>query len=229
MKVLFKKLKNSNKVALVFFSIAFITYLVLFGLLFKNILGLKNVETLIRVIILCFFSLWFLIYVLVSLVKLVTHKYKLFTVLTIFTYIFVIIFGIGNYIFNFAYDKLNNFAEKEYVTYTSLLISLKDTEFTSESTIGMVSNKDDIEGNILAKKIINKYNLDNEIKEYDDYTPMISAMYEGEVDAVFVSDDYVTLFSGDEDFPDIEEETKIIYEYSEKRKNEDKKITSNKK
>ena len=229
MKVLFKKLKNTNKVALVFFNIAFIAYIVLFGLLFKNILGLKNVETLIRIIVLSFFSVWFLIYVLVSLVKLVTHKYKLFTVLTVFTYIFIAIFGIGNFLFNFAYSKLNNLAEKEYVTYTSLLISLKDTEFTSKSTIGMVSNKDDIEGNILAKKIISKYNLDNEIKEYDDYVPMISAMYDGEVDAVFVSDDYVTLFSGDEDFPDIEEETKIIYKLSEKRKNEDKKITSNKK
>ena len=229
MKILFKKLKKSNKVALVFFTIAFIAYIILFGILIKNVLGLKSVETLLRTVALCFFGIWFVIYVIVSLVKLVTNKYKLFTVLTIFTYLFIGIFGIANYILNFAYDKIDNFAEKDYITYTSLLIGLNENEFNSESTIGMISNEDDIEGSILAKKIITKYKLENEIVKYDDYPLMVSALYDNEVDAIFVSDNYVTLFSDDEAFANIGDETKTIYKLSEKRKNEDKKIKSNKK
>ena len=229
MKVLFKKLKKSNKAALVFFAIAFILYIVLFSFLTINVLKLKSVETLIRYLALGFFCLWFVLYTLLSLIKLVTHKYKLFTFLTILTYIFIIIFGIGNYVLTFAYDKIDNFTEKEYITYTSLLIGLNSNEFNEKSIIGMISNEEDIEGNILAKKIISKYKLKNQIKSYDDYPLMISALYDGEVDAIFVSDNYVTLFSGDEAFADIEEVTKIIYSLSEKRKNEDKKIASSNK
>ncbi len=229
MKILFKKLKNTNKVALVFFTIAFILYIVSFGFLAKNILGLKKIETTIRTAAICFFTAWFFLYVLISLVKLVTRKYKLFTFLTVITYIFIIIFGIGNYAFNFAYDKIDKLTEKDVITYTSVLLSLKDTDFNSDSVIGMISNEKDIEGSILAKKIISKYNLKNKIEKYDDYPLMISDLYEGNVDAIFVSDNYITLFGGDEDFPTIAEDTKEIYTLSEKRKNEDKKIKSDKK
>ena len=229
MKVLFNKLKKSNKVALVFFFIAFISYIVLFAFLIKNVLGLKSVETVIRITILSFLGVWFILYMLCSLVKLVTKKYKLFTFLTIITFIFIIVMAAGNYVFAFAYDKLDNFTEKDVVTYTSVLIGMNNNEFNSSSTIGMISDDDDIEGSILAKKILSKYKLNNKIEKYDDYPLMISALYDGLIDAIFVSDNYITLFSGEEDFPDIAEKTKIIYSLSEKRKNEDKKLTSDKK
>ena len=229
MKVLFKKLKKSNKAALVFFTIAFVAYVVLYGLFIKNVLGLKSVENLSRIIVLCFFGVWFLFYTLIGLIKLVKQQYKLFVFLTIITYIFIFTFGVANFLFSFAYDKIDNVVEKEYVTYTSLLISLNDTEFNSDSVIGMIADEEDIEGQILAKKLIKKYKLDNEIKTYDDYPLLLSALYDKEVDAIFVSDNYITIFSGDEVFTNIAEETKTIYTYSEKRKNEDKKIKSNKK
>ena len=229
MKVLFKKLKKTNKAALIIFIVALTLYIVLFGLFAKNVIGLKKVETLIRTIAMGFFAIWLALYVLISLVKLVTHKYKLFTFLTIITFIFIMVFGIGNFLFTFAYDKIDNVVEKEYVTYTSVLITLSDKEFNANSTIGMITNEEDIEGNILAKKIISKNKLKNNIKDYDDYPLMISALYDGEVDAIFVSDNYITIFSGEEDFPNIATETKIVYTLSEKRKNEDKKIVSDKK
>ena len=228
MNILFKKLKRTNKVALVFFTLAFILYIVFFGYLAKNVLDLKKVETLFRSIALCFFVIWLVLYVLISLIKLVQQKYKLFTFMTILTFIFIVIFGVANYFFTFAYNKIDNFTEKDTITYTSVLIGMNDKEFNEDSIIGMISNEDDIEGSILAKKIIEKYKLKNDIKNYDDYPLMINALYEGEVDAIFVSDNYITLFSGEEDFPDIGEVTKVIYKLSEKRKNEDKKIVSNK-
>ncbi|MBQ4584443.1 MAG: LCP family protein [Bacilli bacterium] len=228
MKVLLKKLKKASKVALSFFGISTILYLVLYILFVINILSLKDVETLLRVIVIFFFAIWIITYLFVGLIKLVQKKYKLFTVLTIFTFIFSIIFGVANFVFTFAYDTLDRLGEKDMIVYTSYLISMKDTEFNENSKIGMISNEDDIEGNILAKEILSKYKLKNDIKKYDDYLIMISDLYNGDVDAIFVSENYVTLFNGEEHFTDIGEVTKIIYKYSEKRKNEDKQIISNK-
>ena len=229
MKVLFKKLSKANKVALSFFAVAFIAYIVLYGFLFKNILALKSIETVIRIITLIFLGIWFIVYTLVGLVKLIVKKYKLFIVFTVITYLLVGVMGVANYIFAFAFDKLDRFSEKDMVVYTSVLLSLKDTELKEDSVIGMITDKEDIEGYILAKKIIKEHNLKNEIKEYDDYYPMLDALYNKEIDAIFVSDNYVTLFGNEEDYNNIATDTKIIYKLSEKRKNKDKSITSNKK
>lgn len=229
MKVLFKKLSKANKVTLSFFAVAFIAYLVLYGFLFKNILALKSIETVIRIITLIFLGIWFIVYTLVGLVKLIVKKYKLFIVFTVITYLLVGVMGVANYIFAFAFDKLDRFSEKDMVVYTSVLLGLKDTELKEDSVIGMITDKEDIEGYILAKKIIKEHNLKNEIKEYDDYYPMLDALYNKEIDALFVSDNYVTLFGNQEDYNNIATDTKIIYKLSEKRKNKDKSITSNKK
>lgn len=229
MKVLFKKLSKANKVALSFFAVAFIAYIVLYGFLFKNILALKSIETVIRIITLIFLGIWFIVYTLVGLVKLIVKKYKLFIVFTVITYLLIGVMGVANYIFAFAFDKLDRFSEKDMVVYTSVLLSLKDTELKEDSIIGMITDKEDIEGYILAKKIIKEHNLKNEIKEYDDYYPMLDALYNKEIDAIFVSDNYVTLFGNEEDYNNIATDTKIIYKLSEKRKNKDKSITSNKK
>ena len=229
MKVLFKKLKKSNKVALSFFIVAFLAYIVLYGFLIKNLLSLKSIETAIRIAVMVFLGIWFIAYTLVSLVKLIIKKYKLFIVLTVFTYLFIGVMGVGNYIFAFAFDKLDRFTEKDTVLYTSVLITLKDTEFNDDSVIGMVTDTEDIEGNILAKKIIKEHKLKNEIKDFDDYYPMLDALYNKEIDAIFVSDNYITIFGSEEDYNNIATDTKVIYKLSEKRKNKDKKIKSNKK
>ena len=228
MKILLKKLKKASKVSLSFFGIATLLYLILYIFFVINILSLTDVENLFRIIIISFFAIWFITYIFVSLIKLVQKKYKLFTVLTIFTFLFSIIFGVANFVFTFAYDTLDRLSEKDMIVYTSYLIGMKDNEFNKESKIGMISNEDDIEGNILAKEILSKYKLNNDIKKYDDYLTMISDLYNGTVEAIFVSENYVTLFNGEEHFTDIGQVTKVIYKYSEKRKNEDKKLTSDK-
>lgn len=228
MKVLFKKLKKASKVALSFFGIGTLLYLILYIFFVINILSLTDVETFLRIMVISFFTIWLITYLFISLIKLVQKKYKVFTFLTIFTFLFSAIFGVANFVFTYAYDTLDRLGEKDMIVYTSYLISMNDHEFTEDSKIGMISNEDDIEGNILAKEILSKYKLKNDIKKYDDYLLMIADLYNGDIDAVFVSENYVTLFNGDENFADIGNVTKVIYKYSEKRKNEDKQITSNK-
>lgn len=228
MKILLKKLKKASKVALSFFSIATLLYLILYVFFIINLLSLNDVETLIRIFLIAFFGVWIIIYFLVSLIKIITKKYKLFTFLTVLTFLFNILMGGANFVFKYAYNTLDRLSEKNMILYTSYLIGMKDKEFNEDSKIGMIQNENDIEGNILAKEILSKYKLNNDIKKYDDYIPMISDLYDGTVDAIFVSNNYVTLFNSEEQFSDIGQVTKVIYEYSEKRKNEDKKLVNNK-
>ena len=114
------------------------------------------------------------------------------------------------------------------VTYTSYLISLKEKEFNSESVIGRTDNKEDIEGYKLTKKIIKKEKLKNEIQDYDDYLDMLYSLFDGKVDAIFVPSNYITLFSSEEGFEEVENQTKVVYKYSEKAKIDSRALKNNK-
>ncbi|MDE5888771.1 MAG: LCP family protein, partial [Bacilli bacterium] len=93
----------------------------------------------------------------------------------------------------------------------------------------MIESETDIEGNILAKKLIEKYSLSNKIETYEDYQSMISDLYKGKIGACFVSSNYAINLGGEE-YEDtlsdgtklpLSERAKVLYELSEKRKNED--------
>ena len=49
--------------------------------------------------------------------------------------------------------------ESEKITYNIYLITLKDTEFSSESKIGVISDKIDKDNNELSTKLYKKKNL----------------------------------------------------------------------
>ena len=62
MKVLFNKIKKTNKVFLSIYLITFIIYLVTYILLIKNLMSLSGVETTIRIIVIIIFVIWLLVY-----------------------------------------------------------------------------------------------------------------------------------------------------------------------
>ena len=93
----------------------------------------------------------------------------------------------------------------------------------------MIKDKKDIEGNILAQELIKKEKLTNKIKYYDDYYEMLSALYNGDIKAIFVSSNYAILFSAEEAFANIADDTEVLYEFSKEMPNEDINIASNKK
>jgi hypothetical protein len=57
-------------------------------------------------------------------------------------------------------DSMN----KDMITYSSSLVVMKDTEFknSKDFIVGMINNENDIEGNILANKLIDN-NLLNDL------------------------------------------------------------------
>ena len=229
MKVLFNKLKMSNKILLTICLISFIAYLVTFIFFTGSLLSLKGIETFLRIGFITLFALWIIIYFIWNLVNLILKRNKTLIITTIITILLSVVFGFGSYIINNVYNKLEKLTSSNTTVYTTYLISMKDNEIDEDSKLGMIRNKKDVEGHILAKELIKKENLDNKIKYYDDYYELLSDLYNNEIDGIFVSSNYVILFASEDAYKNIDTDTKIVYEHSKKMKNQDNIGTTNKK
>ena len=223
-----RKLKKSNLVIRIIYYLVTICYLVSSILFIKSLLNLTDIETGIRIIAIIFFIIYFLLYVFINFLNLLRRKYKGLIISTIFSLLFILIFFIGSYYMNYVYSNINNMQESEKITYNIYLITLKDTEFSSESKIGVISDKIDKDNNELSTKLYKKKNLKNEIVEYNDYIKMLDDLYNNVIDGAIVPGNYDTLFRNEAGFENIVYDTKVIYEYSEKRQNEDLNIVSDK-
>ena len=228
MKVLAKKLKKANKIEKFFYFFSIILYLLTFIYFIYGILQLKGIENLIRGIAIAFFTIWFLIYILSGLLTILAKKTKTFIFLTIITLLFCPVFGVSSYYINKVIGSISKI-NSEKLTYTTNLIVLNETEFNDDLTIGMIESEEDIEGNILAKKLIEKENLSNKIETYEDYHSMISDLYKGNIGGCFVTSNYAITF-GNEEFETVSEgetatpiskRVKVVYEYSEEMENQD--------
>lgn len=224
MKSLINKLKNANKGMLFFYFISLTSYIVCYVLIFKSLLHLEGIETLIRFLVLGLFGLFGLIYLIFGFKTLVKKKKIWFTILTIFTIIFAIIFGVSSHYIDFVYQKIENFVTKDTSTYTTVLIGLKGTELTNDSKIGMITDETDRTGYILPLEFMKKENMKQEISYYGNYTELLEALYNKEVDAIFITKDYPILYRNEEKYQNIASETEILKEYSKEMKTEESEL-----
>ncbi len=138
--------------------------------------------------------------------------------------------GIFIYSFYIKIDSLN----KNYITYTSSLITFnkdyKNIKNIKDTTIGIINNKDDVEGYQIPMEIIKKYNLDkdNEIKEYKDTVEMVQDLYDKKIDLTFVTNNYKITYKNIDGFEDIGKKAIVVTEKSKKMK-KDTKIKSTEK
>ncbi len=230
LNVLFRKIKRSNKVALTFYIVTNIFFIISYIFFVRSLLYLVGIETTIRIILFILFFLWFIVYLLFGLSTMLVKKFKKFILLTVIHVIFIVIMFVVSIFITKLYSQIDMLSNQEYTLYTTNLIALSDTTLTDESKLGMISNNDDIEGYILANTLKNKEDLEQEVVYYDDYYAMLDALYAHEVDAIFVSSNYVILFSSEEAYSNIANDTKILNTYSEKLKtktitNTNKKLT----
>ena len=221
MKILFNKLKKCSKPSKILFLISLIVYLLSLIFFTINVFSLAGIETTIRIVTLVIFYLLLFGYLIGGLITIITKRKKTFIFLVLLSLLFSSTFVISSYYIHTTYSKINTL-NKQYVTYTSNMISLKDTDKEKIKTIGMISDKSDIEGYILANKIIENKNIDKKnIKKYDDYYEMLTDLYSKDIDAAFVTSNYSILFSSEELFSNIKNDVSVIYEYSKKMKNKD--------
>ncbi len=221
MKKILKKFKKLDLKFRIMFYIISILYLVSIVFISQGLLLLKNIETSLRILFLVIIYLSYFIYLFVSILLLFSKRNKSYIVNSIFITIISIIFIVASVYLNKTYnivDRMN----KDVVMYSSSLVVMKDTEFKNSSSfiVGMISDENDIEGNILANKLIDKKKLDKiDIKYYDNYLEMLGDLYNKSINGILVSSGYVVSFSGYDNYNNIGSETKIVYTYKEKRKN----------
>lgn len=227
MKVLLNKLKKANKILLFIWLIVLILYGVSYGFLVKNLLGLSGIENVIRIIVIVLFGVWLITYFLWNLINLVIKKKVAIIVTTIFTIIFTVVFSVANYYIEMIYKGIGNLAESTYVNYTTNLVVLGNNKIDEKSKLGMINNSSDVEGNVLAKELIDKEKLNNEVVNYSSYYEMIYDLLNGKVEGIFLNSNYLTIFS-DEEFEGLKN-TSIQFTYSKKMKNQDTEIVSTKK
>lgn len=228
MNKMIKKLKRSNKALRLIYYLTNVTYLIGLILFIKSILSLTGVETLLRIVVIVLFILYLLFYSFCNLLNLLQRKYKGLIITTLISILLTVIFFVGSYYINYIYKNLDGMQENEKIIYTTYLITLKDSSFNEESKIGIINKTIDNDNHELSTKLYKNKKLDNDTTEYNDYIKMIGDLYSGNIDAIFVPGNYVTLFKNENGFENIASDTKIIYEYSEKMQNEDLNLVSNK-
>ena len=228
MNKMMRKLKKSKKPLRIIYYLIILAYIISFFFFINSLLALKGIETFIRIILIVFFVLYLIVYAFFNLLNLLQRKYKGLIITSTVSLVFILFFSIGSYYINYVYSNLNNITEKNELVYNSYLIVKQDTKFTSKMKVGIISKKIKKDEHDLAINLYKNEKLTNETADYDDYIKMLTDLYNNDIDAVIVPGNYVTLFQNEEGFNNISNDTKVVFEYSEKKKNEDLNIVSNK-
>lgn len=223
-----KKEIKEKKTANIFIGLFLIIALGCSGFAIYELLLLSSIETLIRFIVIGIIGVLDL-YFITKANRIIKGKIKkkksvnkglFITILFIYS---IICFLVGGIIF-YVYGKIDSL-NKNTVTYTSKLLVMNsnaatDIDDINEMTIGILDDQKNPEGYIIPQEIIreNKLQDENEIKKYDDYTSMLVDLYANELDAMFVSGSYVSMFSGITGYENIEMDTKVIISKDKKMK-----------
>ena len=172
---------------------------------------LSSIEDLIRYIV-----MGVLILLDIVIIFKFRSKKKPKKIYLLFLIIFSLICGGIGVVISYFYGQIDNI-NKEKITYTSDLIVMSYSkpskiEDISDMKIGILKDKKSPEGYIIPKEIIKQYKLEdeNQIVEYEDYTSMLVDMYGKELDAIFVPDSYVSMFSGITGYESISTDTRVI-------------------
>lgn len=191
------------------------------GFLIYEIYLLDSIENKIRYIVMGVLLLIDLIFLIKSIsVRHHNHNkdgskkhHKGYVVLIL---LFSIICALGGAAICYLYGTISGI-NKKYTTYTSDLIVMSSSKIKNISgvknlKIGILSDKESPTGYIIPQEIINQYKLQdsNDFKKYDDYSSMIADLYSGNIKAMFITDNYATMFSSIEAYAKISSDTRVV-------------------
>lgn len=160
------------------------------------------------------------------------RKIRYYSFFSLFTFIYIVICIFASFYINKVYNSIGN-VNKNYDIYSTSLVTLTDSKITNINDvknlkIGIIEDTSSIDGYVISKEIIEENSLENnKLINYSGFASMLSDLYDKELDAIFISSGYTSMFSGIEKFTNISSETKIIISKEKKIKKEE--ITSTKK
>ena len=209
------------------FIITLISILILFGgsgYLIFTISKLNNIENTLRLVGSILLVIICLILFVLSIRFLNKHK----KVKLIIVIILMLLIGGVSIFAGYNVDKIYGALAKVsdtsgYTTYSSSLVTLKDNKADSikkisDSELGILSDTTSYEGNIIPKEVIKEQKLKNKTKEYTSYIAMIDALYNGEIDYIFLPTNYAVMFGNMEGYEDIKDKTKVLLTQTKKVK-----------
>jgi LCP family protein required for cell wall assembly len=176
---------------------------------------LDGIENIIRNCVIIIIALIFVAFLFLVKKTIKKRKFKGIIFTTVIALLITIIEGAGAYYINKAYVSISNMNKSE-VTYGTSLIVMSGTGIDTandlgNAKIGIISDTDSVEGYIISQEIIIENNISKDyLVKYDDFLLMINDLYEGNVDAIFISSDYVSMFSSIDHFANIKSETKVL-------------------
>ncbi len=200
-------------------------YLVTTVYLIYNLYNLTGIENIIRYVVMGALSL-ISIFIIIKFFT-IRRRTKLWKYLLMI--LIIIILGGAQFFAAYTISKglnvVNNISTKKYKTYKTSLVALssgkitKIADITSSTKIGRVSDTDDIENNVLSEEIMTKNKIsDNQIVDYDDPITLLYELYEGKVDAAFISGSYGDIYRTMQKFENIDNDLIELDSYSEKMK-----------
>lgn len=215
----FNKTKLSIRLVYLFVSIVFI---ISYGFLFSSLLLLNNIENILRTVALVVIGIILILYIAGALLLLLAKKNKT----VIFTSFIVLLISAFSCIGSIAINKVVNILDnmsKDNILYTTNLIVLKDNKFknSNDFKIGILDNETDVEGSILPKEYINKEKLQNNIIEYSSNFELLEKLYNKELDAIFITSNYVINYEGYDAYKNIGDDVIVEATYSKEMKNQD--------
>jgi len=189
-----------------------------------NILRLNNIENLIRFLVVIFIIILIALGIFFTIKIIKKEHLNRSIVFAIIALLLTTVFGIGGFYINKAYNSINKLNKNE-VTYGTSLVVLSNSNVTIDNLknkkIGIIKDTQSIEGYIISQEIIEEKNIDkNTFVEYDDFIMMVNDLYDGNVDAIFISHQYTSMYSSIEHFANIGDETKVLF--TKKKKMEKK-------
>lgn len=222
MKVLWRKFnKTKLSVRLVYIFVA-LFFIAGYSFLFKSLLLLDGIETSLRIIALCVLGVILLLYLFFDLLLLLTKKHKTVLFTSFLMMLISSICIIGSLAINKVYGLLDNMS-KDTVLYTTNLITMKNTTFKNDASfkVGMINNETDTEGNVLAYELIEEKDLKVTVEKYDTYFELLEKLYNGELNGIFITSNYIVMYEGYDAYEKIGEEVKVEFEYSKEMENQD--------
>lgn len=212
-----KNLKVGLKIALL---LLIIINLISYGYIAYGLYLLSGIETILRYIGIAALLVINILIIIFAIKSIKKFKIGRFILSSIILLIFIAIQSYGGYLIHNVYSSINNM-NKDSVTYETYLIVYKDSNIkkikeVDNNSIGILKDETSIDNYLLALEIIKKENLrdSNTIKEYEDTTQMIADLYSNKIDAIFITSNYIDVFSTEEEYENIEKDTRIITKLS---------------
>ena len=208
------KPKKKRKIALLIISLIPIISSILLIISIYMISGIENTIRYTAMILIFIINI-----ILVLLLRKLGKKEKKsnFIAFIILSLILAIIQLVVGYMIFRTYTSLANM-NKDKITYTTAIVTKSDSKIENienlkDTTIGIVVDESSIDGYIIGLEIIEEEKLEdnNEIKEYTDISSLVKDLYNDDIDAMIISENYPSMFTSIDEYKNIETETKIIY------------------